>query len=233
MIENQAAGHRERMKNKYFDSGDSAFYDYQLLEMLLFFSIPRRDTKPIAKELLEVFGSMDDLLNASIERITSVKGVGSETARLIKLAGDVYKRSLDSREKQTAISGIKEAGICFKKLLENEPTEKFAVILLNNGGRIQYSGILGECSMENADVPIMKLVELISSRRASSVVIAHNHPNGLAEPSAADISKTLMLIDFVDKLNTVLADHVIIGSNGIYSMRCDPERNHYFSKNST
>ena len=228
-MENQAAGHRERMKKKYSENGEGAFYDYQLLEMLLFFSIPRKDTKPIAKELLEVFGSMDDLLNASIEQITAVKGVGPETARLIKLSGDIYKRSLDSKEKQTAIGGIKEAGSYFRKLLENEQTEKCAVMMLNNGGKLQFSGILGECSMDTPDVPLMKMAKLISSRRASVIVIAHNHPNGIAEPSAADISTTLMIMDFLNKLDAVLADHVIVGTNGTYSMRCDPEYNHYYS----
>lgn len=208
--------------------GECAFYDYQLLEMLLFFSIPRRDTKPIAKELLEIFGSMDDLLNANIEQISSVKGVGPETARLIKLAGDVYKRALDGREKQTAIHGIKEAGAYFRRLLENEPKEKFAAMLLNNGGKLQFSGILDECSMERSDVPIIKLTELVSSRRASVIVIAHNHPDGIAEPSAADINTTLVIMDFLKKLDAVLADHVIIGANGVYSMRSDPEYNHYF-----
>lgn len=228
VMEDRKTGHRERMKTKYSQQGDSAFYDYQLLEMLLFYAIPRRDTKPIAKELLDVFGSLHNLQKASIEQITSVKGVGEETARLIKLTGDIYKRALDDKSRETTIHRLSQAGEYFKTLLENEPTEKYAIMLLNNGGKIQFIDIIGDGSPETGDMPIMKIVELVTARRASTVIIAHNHPNGDSKPSAADISKTQALIAFMKTLGAMLADHMIIGSDGIFSMRSDPEYVDYF-----
>lgn len=222
-------GHRERMKNKYSEQGDGAFYDYQLLEMLLFYSIPRKDTKPIAKALLETFGSMSNLQKASIQQISSVKGVGEETARLIKLTGDIYKRALDSKGNEPIVSGLRRTGEYFRVLLENEPTAKFAIMLLNNGGKLQFCDIIGDGSPETDDIPIMKITELVSARRASTVIIAHNHPKGRSKPSAADISKTQALIAFMKSLGAVLADHIIIGTDGIYSMRSDPEYVNYFS----
>lgn len=217
------------MKTKYSQQGDGAFYDYQLLEMLLFYSIPRKDTKPFAKELLKTFGSLNNLQNASIQQITSVKGIGEETARLIKLTGDIYKRAIARKAKEITIGGTNEAAEYFKTLLENEKTEKIALMLLNNGGKLQFCDIIGDGSPEKADLPIMKITELVYTHRATTVIIAHNHLKRLAKPSAADISQTQTLITFMKTLGAALEDHVIIGSNGVYSMRSDPEYVDYFS----
>ena len=227
-MEDRKTGHRERMKTKYSERGDSAFYDYQLLEMLLFYSIPRRDTKPMAKDLLKKFGSLSNLQRASIEQITSVKGIGEETARLIKLSGDIYERALDGKSRETIISGASQAGEHFRKLLENERSAKFAIMLLNNGGKLQFCDIIGDGSPETREVPIMKIAELISTHRATTALIAHNHPKRSAEPSAADIDQTLTLIRFIRTLGAMLEDHMIVGTNGVYSMRSDPEYVNYF-----
>lgn len=227
-MENQAAGHRERMKMKYSECGDSAFYDYQLLEMLLFYSIPRRDTKPLAKELLEKFGSLSNLQKASVQQITSVKGVGKETARLIKLTGDIYERAIDGRRRGVIIGGTAQVAERFRTLLENERSAKFAIMLLNNGGRLQFCDIIGEGSPETDSAPLIKIAELVATHRATAAMIAHNHPKGPAKPSAADIDQTLTLIRFIKTLGATLEDHMIVGSNGIYSMRADPEYVNYF-----
>lgn len=219
------------MKTKYSRQGDGAFYDYQLLEMLLFYSIPRRDTKPLAKELLETFGSLNALQNANIQQISSVKGVGEETARLIKLTGDIYKRAIDGKGKEITIHGTAEAAKYLEKLLENETAEKFALLLLNNGGKLQFCGIIGDGSPEKADLPIMKITELVTARRATNVVIAHNHLRRVTRPSGADIDQTQVLNNFMNSLGAVLEDHVIVGTNGAYSMRTDPECVNYFKKN--
>ena len=224
------AGHRKRVKEKYSSQGERAFYDYELLELLLFYSIPRKDTKHIAKALLNKFGTMDNLLNADVLQITSVEEVGIETARLIKLVADVNKRALDSREKQTAVTSEKQAGEYFRKLLQNESTEKFAVMLLNNGGRAIYSGIIGEGTEGRADVPIKSLTNLVLIYQPASVIIAHNHPRGIASPSDSDVNVTLTIRDFLKKFEVTLGDHIIIGDNGVYSMRCDIQYNNYFEK---
>lgn len=218
------------MKTKYSQQGDGAFYDYQLLEMLLFYSIPRRDTKPIAKELLETFGSMNNLQKASIQQITSVKGVGEETARLIKLTGDIYKRALARKAKEITIGGTNDVAEYFKTLLENEKTEKFALMLLNNGSKLQFCDIIGDGSPEKADLPIMKITELVYTHRATTVIIAHNHLKCITEASASDIAQTQALFRFMDSLGILLADHIIVGTNGAYSMRTDPECVNYFQK---
>lgn len=223
-------GHRKRVKEKYSKQGEGAFYDYELLEMLLFYSIPRKDTKHIAKALLKKFGSMDNLLNADVLQISSVDEVGTETARLIKLVVDINKRALDSREKQTAVTSGKQAGEYFRRLLENEATEKFAVMLMDNGGKIIYSGIISEGTVSMADVSIRKLTNLVLIYGPTSLIIAHNHPRGLAEASDSDVNTTLAIREFMKKLEVTLSDHIIIGENGVYSMRHDINCNKYFEQ---
>ena len=229
-MEDYKSGHRDRMKKKYAEQGAGAFYDYQLLEMLLFYAIPRKDVKPIAKELLEKFGSMDNLLTADIQQISSVKGVGESTALLIKLVADINKNAIDGREKQIPVRSVKQASEYFKKLLENETKERFAVMLLDNGSKLQYSGIIGEGTFGMAEVPMKTLTRLVSDHHATGLIIAHNHPKGFAEPSDADIDITLVIRDFMKKLDVSLRDHIIIGANGVYSMRSDLRYNHYFHK---
>lgn len=227
-MEDNKAGHRDRVKKKYYDKGEGAFYDYELLEMLLFYSIPRKDTKDIAKELLKKFGSLDNLLNSDIQQIITVDGVGKETAILIKLTADIYKRALDGREKQITVRNTNQASEYFRKLLENEPKEKFAVILLDNGNKVQYSGVVAEGTFGMAAVSMQKLTQLINYHNATGIIIAHNHPKGIAKASDADINTTLEIRNFMKKIGVVLLDHIIIGSNRSYSMRADPDCKEYF-----
>ena len=228
-MDDYKAGHRKRVKEKYAKKGEGAFYDYELLEMLLFYSIPRKDTKEIAKRLLSTFGSMDNLLNADIMQTATVEEVGTQTAILIKLVADISKRALDDREKQIAVKGVDQAGEYFRKLLKNEAVEKFAVLLLDNGNRVQFSGIIDGGTGGAMDISMNKLAQLIIVHQATGLIIAHNHPKGIAKASGADVSATLTIRDFVKKIGVKLMDHIIIGSNGVYSMRSDLEYNHYFS----
>ncbi|MCH5317217.1 MAG: RadC family protein [Eubacterium sp.] len=228
-MDDYKAGHRKRVKEKYAKKGEGAFYDYELLEMLLFYSIPRKDTKEIAKRLLSTFGSMDNLLNADIMQTATVEEVGTQTAILIKLVADISKRALDDREKQIAVKGVDQAGEYFQKLLKNEAVEKFAVLLLDNGNRVQFSGIIDGGTGGAMDISMNKLAQLIIVHQATGLIIAHNHPKGIAKASGADVSATLTIRDFVKKIGVKLMDHIIIGSNGVYSMRSDLEYNHYFS----
>lgn len=231
--EDHRKGHRARLKGKYYETGESALHDYELLEMLLFYSIPRRETKSLAKELIHYFGSLDNLLNADVQQIkNAVSGVGEETAILIKLTADLCKRAHNTRGKEEPITGVKQAAEHFKNLLENEASEKFAVMILDNGNRIQFLGVISDGTVSAAEVDLMKLTKLIAIHQASGIILGHNHPKGLAQVSGADVSTTLMIRDFINQLGVVLLDHIIIGENGAYSMRSDLEFNRYFDTDS-
>lgn len=221
-------GHRKRVKTKYFEKGESAFFDYELLEMLLFYSIPRKDTKDIAKALLEKFGSVDNVLNADIRQLKTVEGIGKDSACLIKLVADLRERAIDSRKKQITIRGIAQAGEHFRKLLANETKENFAAMVLDNGNRIQFFGIVKEGSIGTVDAPLRELTYLVTDKLATGIIIAHNHPKGVAKPSAADVNVTIKIRDFMKTLGVVLLDHIIIGSNDVYSMHADPQFKKFF-----
>lgn len=226
-------GHRARLKSKYYENGESALYDYELLETLLFYSIPRRDTKGLAKELINYFGSLDNLLNADVQQIEkAVSGVGEETAILIKLASDLSKRAHSARGKEETVTGVKQAAEHFKNLLENEITEKFAVMILDNSNKIQFLGVISDGTVSAAEVDLMKLTKLIALHQARGIILGHNHPKGPAQASGADVSTTLMIRDFINQLGVMLLDHIIIGSNGAFSMRSDLEFNRYFDTDS-
>lgn len=229
-MENYNAGNRKEMKTKYSRQGAGAFDDHQLLEMLLSYSSLRGDTEVLAKDFLDRFGSLDNLLNADIEHIAPSESETADAARLIKLTADIGRRALNDRENLRAAKSIEDATEYFKRLLENEPEENFAVILLDSGNKVKYSGIISAGSVNAANVTMMKLTELVLDHNAKSLIIAHNHPNGMAKPSAADVNTTTSIRDFMKRLGVKLIDHIIIGADGTYSMRSDPKHGKFFSK---
>lgn len=222
-------GHRERARNKYVKNCERAHYeDYELLELLLFYAAPRGDTKGTAKALVQKFGSMDNIFNANIKQLQSVNGVGEKTAILLKLVGDISRRTHGSREEQVKIGNISQASKYFLQLLDNAPKEKFAVMVLDNGNRKQYCGVVSEGEFGMANVPLRELTCLVTDRQATGLIIAHNHPHGIAKPSVSDIDVTLKIRDFMQPLGVKLLDHLIIASGEAYSMRADLEFNKFF-----
>ena len=228
MEDHIACDRRKEMKSEYSGLGAGAFDDHRLLELLLFYSSVRENTELLAKELLEKFGSLDNLLNADIQQIALFKGLEEDAAQLIKLAADIGRRAVSDKENLRNAKSIKEAKEYFKRLLENEPNENFAAILLDGGNKVKFSGIISEGSVSTANIAMMKLTQLVLDHGAQTVIIAHNHPNGLAVPSKADIDTTDSIRDFMKQLNAELIDHIIIGSNDIYSMRSDPKCSGHF-----
>lgn len=224
------ADNRKQMKKDYSELGASAFDDHQLLEMLLFYSAPREDTGLLAGELLDRFGSLDNLLNADIEQIAPFGDSKEESARLIKLAADIGRRAHSDIENLRAAKGTEDAAEYFKRLLGSEPEENVAVMLLDGSNKVKYSGIISEGSVNTVNVTMMKLTRLVLDNGAKALIIAHNHPNGVATASKADAETTASIKIFMNRLGVALIDHIIVGSDGVYSMRSDSAYSKYFSK---
>lgn len=229
-MEELIADKRNQMKTDYSENGPGAFDDSQLLEMLLFYSVPSGDTKHLAEALLNKFGSLDNLLNAGIEQMALSEDVNKKTALLLKLTADIGIRARRNSGGRCSAKSIEYAAEYFKNLLENEPDEKFAVMLLDGGNKVKYSGIISSGTVNTANVTMMKLTQLTLDNGATALIIAHNHPNGVAQPSEADVNTTILIRNFMKKLNVTLIDHIIIGADGTYSMRSDAKRAKYFSK---
>lgn len=224
-------GHRQRVRDKYAENPDNFKYDYEYLELLLMYSIPRRDVKDTAKELLKTFGSIDNVFNADYSQLCAVKGVGENTAILISLVKDIEKQCKKSRNSNIKYVGDSESAVkYFKNLLDSENNEKMLLASVDNSNRIICCRTVGNGDVNHVDVSPRKIIETVMLDNPTKVIIAHNHPSGSAEPSINDIDFTLNVRNILASVNVELADHIIIGENDAFSMRNSYRYSKFFRK---
>lgn len=230
--EDYRKGHRSRMLKSYADRGGDAFEDYQLLEMLLFNSIPRIDVKPIAKRLLKEFGSLENVFSASRAKLQRVDGVGLKTAEMLNLVYDCTKRISDNRcAEYKVIKSFATAMEYFKEMYRHETqNERFAVMLLDSLNRVIDCRFISEGVVDAVSVNIRKFMEFALENKASSLIIAHNHPGGDIFPSAEDISFTVELITILENVGIYLADHIIVSGNESFSMHSSMDYVYIFER---
>ena len=212
--------HRKRLKKKFSESGVSSFHDYEVLELLLSYAIPRKDVKPLAKELLRAFGSLKGLMDAEKESMEKVKGVGAHTAILIKLIKEIGILYLKEKAKE------KPQITCTTELLDYCKTymgglkdERFCVIYLDAQNRLTNIETIQEGIVNQAVVYPRKVLENALKQKASAVILVHNHPSGQVKPSDADIRLTKTIQETARILDIIVHDHVIIGENRFFSFR--------------
>ena len=212
-------GHRQRLKTEFLARPDS-FPDHKLLELLLFYANPRSDTNPLAHELLDHFGSLAGILDASPEELQKVKGVGEHAAVLFKAAKELSGRYLTVR---TQVDDIAQSSRDYYALLHpyffgarNEQT-----CLLCMDGKHKVLGIrkLGEGNVNAVNITIRLIAEAALSLNASAVVLAHNHVSGIAFPSSDDIATTDNLAPFLARMGIELVDHLIFVDDDMVSLR--------------
>lgn len=221
-------GHRQRLKDKY-KSENNALHDYELLELLLTYAIPRKDVKPIAKDLIKHFGSFENIFTAKPEQLMQVKGIGENSAILISLLNTINVRISKNRNSNIKeLNNSNETKEYCKNLLESEKNEKIAVLSLDNSNRIISCRLISEGTVNLIEISPRKIVEAVITDNASNVIIAHNHPFGSSEPSAKDVDFTLKTRDLLRPLGVDLFDHIIVGENDVFSMRCSLRFVHYF-----
>ncbi len=216
-------GHRERLRNRFKQDGLEHFEDHNVLELLLFYCIPRKDTNEIAHNLLNEFGTIDKIFDAPLERIAKVPGMGETSALFMKLLPAVCVRYLESRgrHKENFITPKTTADyikLVMPKFL-GKSNENFLLICFDNGGRVVYNDILAEGSVNVANVEPRTIVEKVIHYNASSVLIAHNHPDGFPIASAEDLAFTNALYKTLFNINVQLKDHIIVGGNDAVSLR--------------
>jgi DNA repair protein RadC len=213
-------GHRQRIKNKFRESGISGWHDYEILELVLSYAIPRKDTKPIAKNLIEKFGNLNNVINADIKDLIEVKGISEHTAIFIRLFKDV---SLKLLEKQIyTIDLVSSPGTAYdylKMIIGNSSDENFIAIFLNHRNIVTSSEILQKGTIDEAVVYPRKIVERALYHHAANVVISHNHPAGSLEPSRDDIKVTKQIKDALKTVDIGLLDHILVTKNGYYSFK--------------
>ena len=223
------AGHRERVRENVLKNGFEQLEDHKLLELLLFYSIPREDTNELAHRLLNEFHSLSGVIKASPKQLQKVIGVGDNTAVLISAIGELCVRVLkEGNIKKTPYLNYEDLLNLIKSHYISESKERFLLVCLDSGFRLKLVEFISEGDSVSVDFDIKKLVTKVLECDASIVVIAHNHPNGNSTPSGSDVDVTASISVMLRKMNISLFDHIIIGEDNHYSMRKQPEFSNLF-----
>ncbi|MBR6551452.1 MAG: DNA repair protein RadC [Clostridia bacterium] len=223
------AGHRERVRENVLKNGFEQLEDHKLLELLLFYSIPREDTNELAHRLLNEFHSLSGVIKASPKQLQKVIGVGDNTAVLISAMGELCVRVLkEGNIKKTPYLNYEDLLNLIKSHYISESKERFLLVCLDSGFRLKLVEFISEGDSVSVDFDIKKLVTKVLECDASIVVIAHNHPNGNSTPSGSDVDVTASISVMLRKMNISLFDHIIIGEDNHYSMRKQPEFSNLF-----
>ena len=213
-------GHRERLRKKYSESGYEALHDYEQLELILTYIIPRKDVKPIAKELLRRFDTIDEITKTSPDKIEAVDGLGERSALFFKILGDtagaLFKETTKNKD-LTTISGTEDLIRFLRSDIGFSKIEEFKVIFLNSSNNLIEEESIFTGTIDKSPVYPREIVEKVIHHRAKSVILSHNHPSGSVIPSRADIEVTLKLKKVLDILEIRLLDHIIITRDSYYS----------------
>ncbi len=211
-------GHRERMRRRFLNNELSGFADHEALELLLHYAIPQGDVNPLAHALMDRFGSLNGVLSAPVELLTQVKGVGERTAVLLRLVPQVAQRArLAEIERETALSTRERVEAYLLELFSRERNEAVYQICLDGKGKLLACRRLGEGSASAVNLDVRKMVENAILYAASSVILAHNHPSGVALPSLEDQAATSRARTALEAIDVRLEDHIIVADGDFIS----------------
>ncbi|WP_455479911.1 RadC family protein [Bartonella sp. B23] len=207
-------GHRERLRKRYLKSKGKAIEDYEYLELLLFRTIPRANTKPIAKSLIARFGSLADVLGADIYRLQEVQGCGPATAVDLKIISDIAGRLARAElfKRDIFSSWDKVLAYC-KAVMAHETREQFRVLFLDKKNGLLADEVQQTGTIDHTPVYPREVISRALELSASGLILVHNHPSGDARPSQADITMTYRLKDAANALSITVHDHLIIARN--------------------
>ena len=211
-------GHKKRLKEKFLKGGLHSLTDYEVIELVLSLAIVRKDVKPLAKELLERFGSFSDLLDAGPEELLSVNGMGPSAVSVLRLVKESSVKYLQGKSRKRCIVSSPSALIDYcRAAMKGLRDEEFRVIFLNSRNEIIEDEVLCKGTVDQTAVYPRKIIERALYHSASSMVFVHNHPSGCMIPSEADKELTRILKDAAGTIQMKVHDHLIIGKEGHYS----------------
>lgn len=211
--------HRERLRQRYLKEGLDNFNDINALELLLFYCIPRIDTNPIAHELIRNFGDFAGVLDAKPEELEKIPGIGKNASTFLKLVRDFGRYYQVRQAKPGEILHTTEAcGRYLQSFFLSRDVETVFLLCLDAKCKVISCRKVGEGSVNSANVPIRRIVEMALAANATTVVLAHNHPGGLAIPSADDIQTTHRIAQALELVDIVLADHFVVSGNDSVSI---------------
>lgn len=196
-----------------------SFTDKGVLELLLFYSIPRGDVNPTVHELMNRFGTLAGVMDAPEEELVQVPGIGESTARLLKLVPQIARRYLMSRASfNDAVNSSRKAGEYLMPFYCGEKDETVFVLCLDSKKKVLACRRVFTGSVNSTDISIRKLVEMALQHNATGVIISHNHPSGIAIPSAADRETTKQIAKALKAVDVELLDHIVVADDDFVSM---------------
>lgn len=212
-------GHRQRLKDRFLRDGLDNFDDLYVLELLLYYAIPQKDTNPIAHALLDHFGSVTAVFEATLEELQRVPGIGKNAATFLTLIPQVGRYyQIKRAEPGDILRTIDQCGNYLIPYFYGRENETVFLLCLDAKCKVLGCKLVGEGSVNSANIPIRRVVEIALNTNATTVVLAHNHPSGLALPSADDVQTTLRLAKALDAVEIALADHIVVADNDFVSL---------------
>lgn len=211
-------GHRQRKKTQFLQQGLESFADHEVLELLLYYAIPRRDTNELAHRLLQKFGTLRGVLQASTEELQQVEGVGENAAVFLTLLPAVASRLQQETFRDRVLNSVESAGAFFLYLLASERREVLYQVNLDAKGKLLNYRRLSSGTAAMTPVSVREVVENALHADASRVLLGHNHPSGVALPSEEDRQVTLQIQQALSTMGIVLSDHIVVADGDFVSM---------------
>lgn len=230
--------HRERLKKRYKTAGRKGLADYEMLELLLTYAIPRKDVKPLAKELIEKFGTLKKVIDADFEDICKTKGMGEHSGLIIKLMKDLMLIYLEPDiEEKVVLSSPEAVGDFIKKELNiysedelhsylraelgNREREFFMILCLSSSNQLIHKQIMFAGTIDQAQVYPREILKVALVKNSSAIILVHNHPSGNIRPSDDDIYLTKKLESIAGEFGLRIHDHIVVTSNSAFSIRAN------------
>jgi DNA repair protein RadC len=213
-------GHRDRLRDRFAEAGPAALADYELLELVLFRTIPRRDVKPIAKALMKRFGSLSEVLNAPVARLVEIPGMGAASALDLSILAALNERALRSGviEREVLSSWAAVLAYC-KAAMAYEEREQFRILFLDKKNSLIADEVQQTGTVDHTPVYPREVVRRALELSATAVILVHNHPSGDPTPSRADIEMTKTIVETAKPLGIAVHDHIIVGRSGHASLK--------------
>lgn len=212
-------GHRERLKQRFLEEGLDNFTDIQVLELLLFFAIPVKDTNPLAHALLDHFGSLSQVLEADVEELKKVPGIKDHAATLLALVTQLCRYyQVSSAQQNQVLTTLEDCGRYLVPRFFGRTKETVFLLCLDAKCKVLGCKEIGEGSVNSASISVRKVVETALAANATTVVLAHNHPSGIAVPSNEDIQTTQRIAAALYAVEIHLADHIVVAEGDYVSM---------------
>ena len=218
---NPHEGHRERVRRRFVAGGLDGFTEHEALELLLCYAIPRRDVNGLAHRLIERFGGLAGVLDAPFDALTETEGVGERAAVLIKLVPQLSRKYMLSHlgdGKNAVLDNVEKAGQFFVPFFHARTDEVVYLACLDPRCRLISCRVLAEGNEAFAAITIKQVLETAVRERAFSIILAHNHPNGVVVPSRDDIQSTLRIVRALEAAEIHFVDHIIVAGSDFASM---------------